>query len=428
MPTAPFHAGIQIRPASFSHHAEVDVLQRLQDQMGLDALMVFHDGQVRSGNDSEPDLLDRLHTAGSPLGVAIYAHLGQAQPADGEAAMIGCDSERIEQGCLRDPAWRERQITWFRQLFRSHDHLAGGMFMHERQGPLTALFGKPNDKPAPIPFCFCNHCCAAGRLRGLDPDRARTGYRRLRNLVAAAYAGESPPREGWFLTFLRLIMSHHEILAWEQLFYDGLHGYRTDLVSTIKSVRPTASIGYHVQNHTMLYDLFYRGNDAPEQVASYADWIKLSCYPGVSGTRGRSRLRRLRQTLFADCDPGAARSVLAGWFGRTLDDEADLDHDGPAGGFAPSWIGKEIARWRAALPTHPILNGLGIGVPGTADGTETPAYIAACCRAGYEAGADGVLLSRHHDEMADELITAAGTAIAEHRADGQIATQGSLSG
>jgi hypothetical protein len=103
------------------------------------------------------------------------------------------------------------------------------------------------------------------------------------------------------------------------------------------------------------------------------------------------------------------RDFLRGIMGRTEEDEPDWFADSPAG-FAPSWVAKEIARWKRAVPDRPIYSGLGIGVPG-GEAAETPEYIAACTRAGYEAGADGILLSRGYGEMRPELLKAAGEEI-----------------
>jgi hypothetical protein len=103
------------------------------------------------------------------------------------------------------------------------------------------------------------------------------------------------------------------------------------------------------------------------------------------------------------------RDFLRGIMGRTEEDEPDWFADSPAG-FAPSWVAKEIARWKRAVPDRPIYSGLGIGVPG-GEAAETPEYIAACTRAGYEAGADGILLSRGYGEMRPELTRAAGEEI-----------------
>jgi len=407
MTRPPFRAGIQIDPSSFADRPVTAVLDELQEQMACDALMLFHQGALRTAADDAEDLLDRLAEPAAERGIQLIAQLGEFEVA-GCGGQEGPDGESVHGGCVHDAGWRDSQTAWMIAVFQAHPNLAGGMFMHERQGPLTVLFNKPNAQPRPIPFCFCSHCCSAARERGLDPERARAGYQALGEVVAEAMAGGERPAEGWFIGIWRLLMRYPEILAWEQLFYDGLHRYRRELVMAIKAQRPEVHVGHHIQNHTMLYDFSYRAGEDPVAIASYADWIKLSTYPGVSGPRGRGRLRRLRATFFGDCEPAAARSVLAGIFGRDASDEADLDGDGAAGGFAPSWIGKELRRWRQACPEHAILNGLGIGIPGTESETETPTYIAACCRAGYEAGADGVLLSRNHAEMDPALIVAAG--------------------
>ena len=77
-------------------------------------------------------------------------------------------------------------------LFRSYD-LDGVQWGAERMGPLMNVISPWNNNP---PACFCEHCAARGRAAGIDPERARQGYKALHAYVQGQMAGAArPPKE-----------------------------------------------------------------------------------------------------------------------------------------------------------------------------------------------------------------------------------------
>jgi len=414
----PSFVGLQIEHPCFAGRKPEAVLDEILERAPVNALIVFPNWKAWDGG-ADP-LFRALEKPAAERGIRLFFQMGERawQPSSGLASpsgalMVDCHGRRLREGCLSRGEWIDFQMAGVENFLREHPFLAGGMFMHERRGPVSALLGGGSEERSRRPYCFCESCRARGAEEGIDVRRAREGFQRLYELFEASARGGDLPAEGWFVTFWRILVQFPEVLAWERLFYDTLHDYRAGLTGSIKALDVNYRVGYHVQNHTMLMDFAWRAGDEPERIAAYADWIKLSVYPAVSGTRGKGRLRKLNRTLFADVPDETGRDFLRGIMGREAADEPDWFAD-DVPGFAPSWVRKEVARWKKALPDKPVYSGLGIGVPG-GEKAETPGYITACTQAGYEGGADGTLLSRNYGEMRPELLKAAGAVIQNHQ-------------
>jgi hypothetical protein len=135
-------------------------------------------------------------------------------------------------------------------------------------------------------------------------------------------------------------------------------------------------------------------------------------YPGCSGLRYRRDLHKARAGYLADLDPQAAHGALSGWFGRDPGQGAAAvaATEEIQESFGPAWVAQEITRFRIGGAPKPVIAGLGLGIPG-GEQADTADNIAACAEGCYDAGAAGILLSRHLHEMTDDLIAAAGSVI-----------------
>lgn len=414
--------GLQIEAVVFQNREPEAVLDEILEHAPINRLMLFHQWDLRwsphlgsadAHGHGTGDLLDRLQKPAKERGIGLIAHIGERKwvptpqcPGKATIQMIDCFGRRLSESCLAHPGWIDFQLASVEDLFRQHPFLVGGMFMHERRGPISALLGGSGEARSRRPYCFSPAFRELAAQRGIRTDRAMEGFRHLYHLFEESDAGAARPDEGWFVTFWRLLTGYPEVLAWEQLFYDVLHDYRSGMVGAIKGVDLDYSVGYHVQNHTMLMDFAWRSGDEPERIQDYADWIKLSVYPAVSGTRGQGRLRKINRTLLSDLPETVGRDFMRGIMGRSEADEPDWFAGKPEG-FAPSWIAKEIRRWKKSASRRPVYAGLGIGIPG-GQHAETPEYITECLQSACDAGADGFLLSRDYNEMRPELVNVAG--------------------
>ncbi len=430
--------GMQIRARSFDDRDAGEVFDAIHDLTPLNHAILFHEHRLRRGpghgggtpfrHRSDLDsrgrgILDLLREPAESRGVKLV--LGIGEDAWGyqdhfhgytNIAMVDCFGRTHRQSCVNNPTWRQFQVASIEDVVREHPFLAGLMFMHERNGPLSAVLYEAGYGDGRNAYCFCEHCQRLGRQRGLDPQRAREGYRRLQALVDQAVAGAPRPVDGWFVSIWRLFQRYHEILAWDQLWWDSIHDYRAAVVGAAKAVRRDVHVGYHFQHATLMLQFLWRAGDDPARIIEYADWVKHSVYPGCSGARSRKQLRKLHASLLADLPERNAHEFLCHIMGH---DPASLpDPFAQDGQFAwnAEWVRRETARLAASCAPRPVYAGLGIGVPG-GESADTVDCVRRCAQACYDGGASGLLLSRHYDEMKPELLQAAGEVIRRNATD-----------
>lgn len=85
--------------------------------------------------------------------------------------------------CYSHPDYVNFWLSTVEDLFRTYPYLAGIYCGSENLDPLpTVLSGGQAT-------CFCEHCRRLARERGVDPERARSGYVALQELVAGIGAG-----------------------------------------------------------------------------------------------------------------------------------------------------------------------------------------------------------------------------------------------
>jgi hypothetical protein len=316
--------------------------------------------------------------------------------------------------CVNRPEWRQFQMASHAAMMLAHPYVAGFMFMHERSGPMQQLISPDPWQGQFTPGCFCEHCCALAVTRGIDPRRAREGMMRLVGLLRDR--NPIARRDGVFVGFWRVLCQFPEILAWEQFQWESLHSYRADVASAMRMALPGISVGYHFQHCSLVANLPWRAGDDPAAVVKYADWVKPSVYPGVSGQRYEAALRRATETWLGDFTEETAHLAISAWFGRDpANGRASLGRlpdakVAPQSAFGPDWVETETRRITEACAPLPNYAGLGIGVPG-GEQADTVGLITECTKACYRGGAAGILLSRHHSEMRPELLKAAGDVI-----------------
>jgi hypothetical protein len=427
--------GIQISATCFDDTEPAALFDTIQGLVPLNTAMVFHGDRLRRGpnhhggtpfrhlvvglDEEGRGIMDRLQEPAEERGIRLVLGIGEdrwgyhdAYPGYTTIGMVDCHGRTHRQSCVNNPLWRRFQVAGIEDAVREHPFLFGMMFMHERSGPLSAAFFRAGYGDGRVGYCFCEHCCRLGRERGLDPARAREGYRQLDMLVESAVADDPAPADGWFISFWRLLERYHEIMGWDQLWWDCIHDYRAAVSGAARSVRRDIQIGYHFQHATLMNHFLWRAGDDPQRIVHYADWVKPSVYPGCSGTRSRGALRRVHDVLLRDMPLSVANEFLSWIMGHDPAMFPDPTAEGEVA-WGADWVKQEVGRLKRACRRRPLYAGLGIGVPG-GTGAETPDSVTAWAEACYAGGADGILLSRHYREMRPELLEAAGQVIRDH--------------
>jgi len=252
--------------------------------------------------------------------------------------------------------------------------------------------------------CFCPFCVAKGRERGISIERAKRGYIQLDKLFHAA-AQHQRPEDGFFVVFLRTLFEYPEILSWNMLWNDSYHEVRSALYGTAKSIAPQKPFGFHmVQNIT--FSPFYSAVDDYSKIANYSDFLKIACYNNAGGPRMSHFVDRLCSTVFADATPEDVEPFYYKIMGYQQQPLKKIFTDG----LSPQYVTAETKRAITSTGGNvQIYPGIDIDVP-TAKGEKhtAPEDVIAATQAAFNAGAQGVVLSREYHEMWLKNLSAAG--------------------
>jgi hypothetical protein len=338
--------------------------------------------------------------------------------------------------CTNHPDYRQFYLSIIEDQLR-HYPIEGIKFNQERNGPLSTVLvghypaGFHYRKPM-APVCFCPHCLAIAKERGINIDRARQGWMELLKFSETSwkraraggdpFTGEGPaltadspteqPADGYFITFLRIIMRYPEILMWNQMWYDSLQSWMAEIYSVVKMVNPERKLGIHVWHHRA-FSIFERAMYDYSEMRRYADWIKPKMDHTCAGFRYQQDVHRYIQALFGDRNferAYQAWSTMLGW-------ENELPFDQLSeGGMSLDYIRRDTATAIQAAGDVPVYPGIGIDMPSPYR-PSTPEDICNAIHTIHEAGAPGVLLCRNYMEMKRENIIAAGRAIDDIRAN-----------
>lgn len=308
--------------------------------------------------------------------------------------------------CLRNPDYINWWLGIVEDQVKSYP-IDGLMFGSERNGPLGNVLGNGGFARNGLPYCFCTWCVEAGIQRGIDPRRAREGYRLLYEL-ARGQDPDGPGTDSAFVRFLRLLMKYPEIIAWDTLWHDGYQSLQKRIYGTVKLLAPTVQVGWHVWHHNSFSPL-YRAQMDYTEIAEYSDFVKPVLYNNAAGYRFHAHIREVAASIFA----GVPEDAVYALYRSTLGYDEDMPFaDLPGRGLSADYVLRETRRTVAAVDGRAaVYPGLDVDVPTPEHVKKTdPAEITASIEAAIGGGADGFILSRKYSEMSVENLQAAGNA------------------
>jgi hypothetical protein len=308
--------------------------------------------------------------------------------------------------CFNNPGTLAFWLALTEDFVRSYP-VDGIMWGSERQGPFGNAIGASHGGGASNPAsvsCFCNFCLRAGKMRGIDPERAKEGYLKLAQLVARTRKGDRPA-DGYFVSFWRLLVQYPEIIAWEKLWNDGQKKVYAEIYSLAKSIRPGIEVGWHIW-HNNSFSPFYRAEQDYAEFSQYSDFLKVVIYNNCAGPRLASYIHSVSRTIFADFAPA---SVTAADYRLLNYDEKPLSEIARAG-LSSDYVYRETKRAVDGVSGHvKIYPGIDIDIPTGQDEKKTgPDDVREAVNAAFRGGAHGVILSRKYSEMQLKNLRAAG--------------------
>ena len=315
---------------------------------------------------------------------------------------------RTTSPCFNHPDYRAHLAGKIESLLSGYaGEIDGVAWGCERMGPLQNMIGGTWSTVGIS--CFCEHCAAKGRQRGISVDRAQQGYRELDKLFAAA-SKDQRPVDGYFVTFWRLLLEYPEILSWETLWTDTYHEVRAEMYGIGKSISPQKPFGFHIMQN-MSFSPFYQAEEDYSKTKDYTDYLKLATYNNAAGPRMASYLDRLSATIFHDASP---KDFLPFYYKIMNYQEGPYDQLHTSG-LSADYVARETKRAIAGVEGQvKVYPGIDIDVPTRrTDKRTTPDDVRKAVRAAFGAGADGVVLSREYVEMWNANLSAAGETLRE---------------
>lgn len=371
--------------------------------------------QTRAPDHGDLDIVATVLPAAKRRRLRVFCSIEDVFHSDvpgvKEVAEVDLQGRRTGTLCLCHPDVRAFWTGLATDLCQSYD-IDGILFFNERNGPLLNALGASHAQSIASSrvTCFCPQHQRAAKERGIDFDRARTGYERLDQFIQAALKGQRP-NDGYFVEFWRILVEWPEIIAWDRMFDATKHQVLAEVNAAVKGVRPGLQVGFHLE-HVNSFNPIFRATRSYADLATKADFLKVVAYNNCGGERYANFIRNIGSTVFRD----VPREELLRFNNHLLNygDEARLDELATTG-LSSDYIFRETQRALTGVAGRcRILPGIDIGIPtGTNSRKATPEDTYAAVAAALKAGADGLILSRKYSEMPLANLAAAGRAVRE---------------
>jgi hypothetical protein len=408
---APDHGAV---PREMRNRKLPDVWVKHHDQYFNDTTL-RHQRPDNSYEYANRDLFQEVQEPARRRGMKVYARIleGPSSTIQNRSKVVTRDvyGKATNVACWNHPEYRAWWNATVIDLFRTYN-LDGFQWGAERMGPLMNAILPWNDA---APTCFCEHCVARGRAKGVDPERARTGFEELHVYVHGLMAGKPKAASGVFAGFVGIILRYPEILAWEYQYRQGREEVQADMYRAIKAIQPAADVGWHVDHQPSSWDLVYRAEMSYAEMAPYSDFIKFIAYHDILGPRIRYwYLERFQKTILSELTLEQSLVLYYALFGYDRKVEPKVD-ELEKKGFSPDYVYRETRRSVASAEGRTkIYPGIGFDVPwGNTHMDADAEEIYQCVLKAFEGGGAGIVVSREYEEMRVPNLKAVGRAMRE---------------
>jgi hypothetical protein len=212
-----------------------------------------------------------------------------------------------------------------------------------------------------------------------------------------------------------VLIRYPEILSWEYQYRVGREAICEAMYRRVKSIKPTAEVGWHVDHQPSSWDIVYRAEMSYEEMAPHADFIKIIAYHNVLSPRIRDwYLPRFQKTILGEVPLDESLALYYDIFGYDKKTEPSLAELGRRG-FSPEYVFRETQHSVASANSKTkIYTGVGFDVPGSLP--DDPETIYRATLRAFDAGAHGIVASREYEEMKVDHLRAVGRAVREVKA------------
>jgi len=318
-------------------------------------------------------------------------------------------SQKGDRPCWNNPDYVAFMEATVRDMFQSYQ-LDGVQYGSESDGPLSKVLLKGE-----VPFCFCEFCKSRNRERGIDPDRALTGFKQLYQAISKTSNSSAVKAQGLFVYVQSIIQKYPEVIAWNHAWFQSEKALHKKLYKNIKSINPRADVGWHVDHQRSTWDLYFRTAMPYAEMAETADYIKPIMYHEVMGQRMKGWvIDKWKNNLYREF---REETILQEFYDtRGYDPELQPRlEELSTSGFHPQYVQRETDRCVSATGSNcKTYSGIGIDIPWNDQHQKQDLEsITRATEMALEAGADGIVISREYGEMRIPSLKAIGRAIAD---------------
>jgi hypothetical protein len=386
----------------------------------FDGLKMQHDMNEANVEFAGKDLFAELEPLCKSRGIKLMGRILEPRAKHGTEMIanfshvltIDLDGKPGVNACWNNPDYRAFWQATVSDTFR-HNPLTGFMFGAERTGPLYRLI-----QAGESPSCFCVHCRSRMKDKGISEMQLRAGYAALNDWVQSMRKERKRPADGALTTFLRLLMRYPELLVWEREWALSLEESLGSLVQSIKSVRPDALVGRHIDHQQSTWDIFYRAAVSYTEMAKSMDFLKPVVYHDIAAPRVREwMIQEFSKSILADLSEPQSLDLFYAVFGLDPQKEPSLEAM-LEGSFSPDYVYRETKRCVDGVEGESqVYPGIGFDVPFHQKNApprahrSNPDVLTEATRKAFEAGANGIIICREYQEMRLHNLRAIGQAL-----------------
>lgn len=306
--------------------------------------------------------------------------------------------------CTNNPDYRR----WWHSIMEDHCRnydTDGIMWCNERRSPLDKMIS------GAAPACFCPACRREATERGIDVERVRLAFLEVWDYFQQARAGEEFV-DGALIEFLRVLFRNPEILIWERFWVERNKDLDRELYGIVKWCNPSLSFGLNVWNRNH-FNPIRKAQWPWDEQTLYADWVKPIVYQHQSGLIYVKEMTDFHKTILRDLTPQEMTPIMYKILGLN---EAPWDEVVQKGMDPDTYVyGQCRDTVRAVNGKVPVYMGLGVDAPRTrADQAVcTPDIVYRSVLATYRAGGEGVIFSPNYAGMNLSNLDGAARALEE---------------
>jgi hypothetical protein len=223
-------------------------------------------------------------------------------------------------------------------------------------------------------------------------------------------AGTLKPADGAAAEFLRVFMQYPEVLAWEYQYRLSREEIMAGMYRTIKAIKPSAQVGWHVDHWATSMDLIARSAMSYAEMAPHSDYLKTVVYHAATGPRIRTWVSNVQKSVLCQLTLQEALDLHYDLFGydKTVEPRADETTRGGSADYVYRETKRSVASAEGKTKIYP---GIGFNVPSAA--SDDPETVYQAVANAYKAGAAGIVASREYEEMTVPNLRAVGRAVRE---------------